>query len=64
MRLLQVETLIILICLPVFSANANWSGNITLANDYLFNGISQTQQGIAAQTGITWSADNRFYLGS
>lgn len=60
----KFETLVILLCLPALSVSANWSGNITLANDYLFNGISQTQGEMAAQAGITWSADNGIYLSS
>lgn len=64
MKTIKIEALFILLCLTTMSVNANWSGNITLANDYLFNGISQTQGKMAAQAGITWSADNGFYLGS
>jgi len=46
-----------------FSLSAQWSSNITLANDYLFNGISQTDNKAALQAGITGSLDNGFYFG-
>jgi uncharacterized protein (TIGR02001 family) len=64
MSTLKIGILFILLCLPALHVSANWSGNITLANDYLFNGISQTQGKMATQAGITWSADNGFYLSS
>ncbi|MBL4940541.1 MAG: hypothetical protein JKY81_02625 [Colwellia sp.] len=64
MKILKATTLAFILCFPTLSAHATWSGNITLANDYLFNGISQTQGDMAAQAGITWSADNGVYLGS
>lgn len=64
MKILKVKTLAFLFCFPIFNVNANWSGNITLASNYLINGISQTQDKMAAQAGVTWSADNGFYLGS
>lgn len=64
MRTLKLNVLLLLYYLPTFIVSANWTGNITLANDYLFNGISQTQGKMATQAGITWAADNGFYLSS
>ncbi len=45
------------------SSYAQWSGDITLASDYLFNGVSQTQEKAALQAGVTWSAESGFYAG-
>lgn len=54
---------IVFLFLP-FASKAQWSSSITLANDYLFNGVSQTDEKPVLQAGLTWSADNGFYLGS
>lgn len=40
------------------------SGNFGLVNDYLFRGISQTNEGMALQGGLTLSNDAGFYLSS
>jgi uncharacterized protein (TIGR02001 family) len=47
-----------------FGSKAQWSSTITVANDYLFNGVSQTDEKSALQAGLTWSSDTGFYLGS
>jgi len=38
------------------------SGNVGVVNDYLFRGISQTNEGMALQGGLTLTADSGFYL--
>lgn len=40
------------------STYANWSSDITLANNYLFNGLSQTDDNAALQASITWSGEH------
>lgn len=49
----------------LFACNsyANFTGNVTLASDYLFNGVSQTQEDPALQAGLNWNHDSGFYLG-
>lgn len=46
------------------STYANWSSDITLANNYLFNGLSQTDDNAALQASITWSDEHGIYVGS
>lgn len=41
---------------------AELSGNISLVSDYLFRGISQTNEGMALQGGLTLSNETGFYL--
>ncbi|KGJ90708.1 TorF family putative porin [Colwellia psychrerythraea] len=51
--------------LPLASNSyAQWNGDITLASDYLFNGVSQTDEKPALQAGLTWSAENGLYAGT
>ncbi len=38
------------------------SGNLGLTSDYLFRGISQTDEGMALQGGLTLAGDSGFYL--
>lgn len=48
-------------------ANSVWadvSATLTLSNDYLFNGISQTGENAAFQGSIDWSHDSGWYAGS
>lgn len=46
-----------------FSASAaELSGDITLASDYAFRGISQTEEAPALQGGLTLSGDSGFYV--
>jgi len=59
-----IAVIFIFASLAPCNATADWSGNVTLANNYLFNGISQTDDDVALQAGTTWSADNGIYLGS
>lgn len=45
-------------------AHAGTSGNITLASDYVFRGISQTSQDPALQGGVEFAAGGGVYVGS
>ena len=40
------------------------AGSATLVSDYVFRGVSQTNQDPAVQAGIEWAADSGFYVGS
>ena len=60
---LNVFIVIVFLLFPCYS-KADWSLTASLASDYLFNGISQTDNSAAVQAGVTWSADPGFYLGS
>lgn len=40
------------------------SGNVGLTSDYIFRGVSQTQESIALQGGIDWTFDSGFYVGT
>jgi len=47
------------------SANDNpVEANMTLATDYVWRGVSQTDENPAIQGGLDFSADNGFYLGT
>lgn len=45
------------------SAQAEITGNVTLATDYVFRGISQTDEKGAIQGGFDWSGDSGLYAG-
>ena len=45
-------------------AESPLSGDITLTSDYVFRGISQTNEDPALQGSLTWTFDNGFYLGA
>jgi uncharacterized protein (TIGR02001 family) len=45
------------------SAFIDWSSTITLANDYLFNGVSQTDEIPAIPGSIDWSGNSGWYAG-
>jgi uncharacterized protein (TIGR02001 family) len=46
------------------AALADIEANATLATDYVFRGISQTDNQFAIQGGFDWSHDSGFYLGT
>ncbi len=43
---------------------ANWSTTVTLASDYMFNGVSQTQNDPALQASVDYAADAGWYTGA
>lgn len=45
------------------TALAEVSGSVTVVSDYLFRGITQTNENPALQAGITWNHDSGFYAG-
>lgn len=45
------------------SVMADWSSTVTLASDYLFNGVSQTDESPALQGSIDWSGQKGLYAG-
>ncbi|RTE86014.1 MULTISPECIES: TorF family putative porin [Gammaproteobacteria] len=53
-------------CLLSFSlpASAEWSSTFTLASDYLFNGVSQTDESPALQASIDWEGKSGWYAGA
>lgn len=64
MRNIHTVIIVFILSLTPLTAIANWAGNITVANNYLFNGISQTDDKAALQAEATWSAANGLYVGS
>ena len=40
------------------------SGSVTVVSDYLFRGITQTNEEPALQGGVTWTHDSGFYAGA
>ena len=55
---------VILALLGIADAQAGTSGNVSLTSDYVFRGVSQTNQQPALQGGVEYAADNGFYIGS
>jgi uncharacterized protein (TIGR02001 family) len=45
-------------------AQAEISANVNLATDYVFRGVSQTDNQFAIQGGFDWAHDSGFYLGT
>lgn len=52
-----------IVCCSPLSALANWSFDLTVTSNYLFNGVSQTDKKAAVQPGLLWEAGNGFYAG-
>ena len=46
------------------AALAEISANVTLASDYVFRGVSQTDNQMAIQGGFDWGHDSGFYVGT
>ena len=46
------------------AANAELSANIGVTSNYLWRGVTQTDDGAAVQGGIDWAHDSGFYLGT
>lgn len=46
------------------NAQAGTTGSISLTSDYLFRGVSQTNQELALQGGIEYAHDSGFYVGA
>ncbi len=40
-----------------------FSGNVAVTSDYIFRGISQSDEGVALQGGLDWDSGKGFYLG-
>lgn len=51
----------LLSCLP---AQADWSSTVTVASDYMFNGVSQTRNDPALQASLDYAANQGIYLGA
>jgi uncharacterized protein (TIGR02001 family) len=51
-------------CLAPATARAATSGNIALTSDYVFRGVSQTNEEPALQGGIEYAHDSGFYIGA
>ncbi|MBT1063472.1 TorF family putative porin [Bowmanella sp. Y26] len=54
-----------LLMLPLVShqALADWSATLTAVSDYLFNGVSQTDEKPALQGSVDWASQNGWYAG-
>ncbi|TKR30248.1 hypothetical protein FCE95_08915 [Luteimonas gilva] len=53
-----------LLLLGAGHAYAGTTGNVALTSDYLFRGVSQTNQEPAVQGGVEYAADGGFYVGA
>lgn len=53
-----------LLLLAAGHARAATTGSVALTSDYLFRGVSQTNEEPAIQGGIEYAADNGFYVGA
>ncbi len=51
-------------CLAPAAALAGTSGNVALTSDYVFRGVSQTNEEPALQGGIEYAHDSGFYAGA
>lgn len=55
---------VLLALAPVDVARAGASGSVALTSDYIFRGVSQTNQEPALQAGLEYAADSGFYVGT
>lgn len=63
LRKYAVATLLCASLAVAGEASAQVSGSVTLTNNYLFRGVTQTNENPALQGGITWNHDSGFYAG-
>lgn len=49
---------------PVFAEEVEISGNVTLTTDYVWRGISQSNEDFAVQGGFDLALENGFYVGT
>lgn len=63
LRKYTVATLLCASLAVAGEASAQVSGSVTLTNNYLFRGVTQTNENPALQAGITWNHDSGFYAG-
>lgn len=61
-RTIKRLVLIIALICP-YSVYADWSATGTVASDYLFNGVSQTNENPALQASIDWAGEGGLYAG-
>ncbi|MGQ9686796.1 MAG: TorF family putative porin [Thiobacillaceae bacterium] len=52
------------VTLPALANDGPLSGNLSLTSNYLFRGVSQTQDGPAVQGGIDYTHPSGFYVGT
>lgn len=55
---------VVLLALTPAAAFAGTSGSVALTSDYLFRGVSQTNQEPALQAGLEFATDSGFYVGT
>lgn len=63
-RKIAIATSLSLFLLAAGHAHAGTTGSIALTSDYLFRGVSQTNEEPAIQGGIEYAADSGFYIGA
>ena len=63
-RLTIASALLALGLLAASVAHAEVSGTLTLTSDYLFRGITQTDEKPALQGGLEWAHDSGVYAGA
>lgn len=59
-----IAAAVLLVLAPAGDAHAGTSGSVSLTSDYIFRGISQTDQDPALQAGLEFAADSGFYAGA
>ncbi|WP_202842709.1 TorF family putative porin [Luteimonas saliphila] len=63
-RKIAAATLLSAGLLMAGNAAAEVSGSVTVVSDYLFRGITQTNEEPALQAGLTWEHESGFYAGA
>lgn len=63
LRKIAVATLLSSSLLVAGHASAEVSGSVTVVSDYVFRGVTQTNEKPALQGGVTWTHESGFYVG-
>ncbi|MCL1635829.1 TorF family putative porin [Luteimonas sp. SX5] len=63
-RKTAIASSVSLVLLAAGQAHAGTSGSVALTSDYLFRGVSQTNEEPAVQGGVEYAADGGFYVGA
>src|SRR5690606_18429041 len=63
-RKIAVATLLSAGLMLAGNASAEVSGSVAVVSDYLFRGVTQTNENPALQGGVTWNHESGFYAGA
>ena len=62
--LMKLSAGLALAMLPALAAHAELSANVAVTSDYIWHGVSQTNERPALQAGVEYAHESGFYIGT